>query len=204
MDRRELYPPEAMNLPIYHGVQLIKKGAMKMNNKRFYTREEVEATGKPFFTGHRWIGLDGHQKRILLTRTRCQKLNRPVGNGENPAAFRYSIHAPANEKYIPLYDRTKEKISEEELFPREIYPIRSQTRLRRLSLTDIIGQKKNLIIETFERTTFKKTGLNAVDMQTQEVLPLSHIYYRIRNIRDHNGNIIAKRKSPQKELFLVM
>jgi len=174
-----------------------------MNQKGYLTRAKAEATGKPIFTGHRWIGITDEKKRILLTRNRCQELGRPVQNGESPAAYRYSIHASSQEKYIPLYDRTHEKINKNDLYRKEVYPFYLKKHKERISLSDVVGSKRSMTIETFEKRRFKKKGLHAVDLTSNEVIPLSQIYYRIRVIRDQNGNLIAKRLSEHKELFLV-
>ncbi|MGC4379387.1 hypothetical protein WD019_21120 [Fictibacillus sp. Mic-4] len=93
-----------------------------INPLNFHTREEVEFFGKPFFTGHRWFGLEDEKKRIFLTKTRAAKLGFPIAETEEPAAYRYTSNGPAKLKYVPVYDRTNCDISEKELFPNEIYP----------------------------------------------------------------------------------
>lgn len=88
----------------------------------FVTRNHVEATGKPFFTGHRWIG-GFPSSRILLSRNRCYEFGFPVRKGEEPAAYRYTVNGPDKQKYVPLYDRTDAPINPEFLYPKEMYEI---------------------------------------------------------------------------------
>lgn len=89
----------------------------------FYTREEVEFFGKPFFTGHRWIGNfnDKDNRKILLTRSRCNHLGYPVGDTEEAAGYRYTINGTGDRKYVPVYDRTASRIPVDALYPKEVY-----------------------------------------------------------------------------------
>lgn len=169
----------------------------------FLTRQEVERTRKPFFTGHRWIGISDNRRRVLLSKNRCQKLGRPVQVNEQPAAYRYSVHGKGRQKYIPLFDRTHENIQFDQLYRKEIYPFQPTKRQTRVSLIDLAGIEKGLIIETFEKTIYRKSGLNVVDLSSNKILPLSRIYYQIRNVRDKNGMMIAKRKNVKQELVLI-
>lgn len=60
--------------------------------KNFYTRTEIDLFKKPFFTGKRWIGFDEEElTKILLTQSRCAVLGFPVGDNEQPAAYRYTV-----------------------------------------------------------------------------------------------------------------
>lgn len=169
----------------------------------FKTRREVEQTGKPFFTGHRWIGFQDNRRRILLSRTRCRQFGRPVQANEHPVAYRYSVHGQAKQKYIPLFDRTHEKLEIDQLYRKEIYPFQPNKRKTRVSLVDLVGIEKGLLIETFGTCTYKKSGLNVIDLESKEILPLSQIYYHIRNVKDSNGTMIAKRKNNRQELILI-
>ena len=88
----------------------------------FYTRQEVEFFGKPFYTGHRWIGFEDNKFRILLTRSRCKHFGFPVGENEEATAYRYTIEGTAERKYVPIYDRTKYDIPLNKLYYKEVYP----------------------------------------------------------------------------------
>lgn len=78
---------------------------IELKNKSYFTREEVEQTGLPFSTGHRWIGTI-QDICILMTKSRCNAMNVPVTDDEMPVAFRYTVNGPGPEKYVPLFDRT--------------------------------------------------------------------------------------------------
>lgn len=70
----------------------------------YYSRQEVEATSCPFWTGSRWIG-DFPDICVLLTKTRCKHFGFPVADDEQPVAFRYTTNGPGTHKYTPVYDR---------------------------------------------------------------------------------------------------
>lgn len=98
---------------------------MPKNPLSFFTREEVEFFGKPFFTGYRWINpFIDNDKKVLLTRSRCAYFGYPVNDDEEPCAYRYTQNGPAERKYVPLYDRTNFDIPVAELYYKEIYPIK--------------------------------------------------------------------------------
>lgn len=104
------------------------------NAKGWYTKEEVQETGLPYYIprSERWTH-EPYPFAVLLTRTRCKELGIPaLRNGnEGPSAFRYASaagHGGTNEdkkhKYIPLYDRTDVfeagEISMDKLYKHEI------------------------------------------------------------------------------------
>lgn len=91
----------------------------------FFSRAEVEFFEKPFYTGHRWIGFNDDNMRVLLTRSRCKELGYPVHENEEATAYRYTINGSADRKYVPVYDRTNCDLPLEKLYSKEVYPKKS-------------------------------------------------------------------------------
>lgn len=59
-------------------------------------------------------------------------------------------------------------------------------------------------VRTFNKNIYKiKTGLILQDTVTKELKRLNDVYYDIRTVRDIKGNVIAKRKNPNSDLFVV-
>jgi hypothetical protein len=67
---------------------------LELKNKSYFTRDEVEQTGLPFYTGHRWFGTVQHFC-ILMTKSRCKELDVPVVDDEMPVFSLYSQWAGA-------------------------------------------------------------------------------------------------------------
>lgn len=59
-------------------------------------------------------------------------------------------------------------------------------------------------VRTFARKTFQVKGIIARDIETNEVVKISSIYYQIRTVRDKNRQTVAKRKNPNDELKRVL
>jgi hypothetical protein len=77
----------------------------------YYNKQEVEATGLPFWAGSRWIHPDKFKDMcVILTKSRAKHFRVPIEKGEQPAAFRYCVAGPGPHKYTALYDRTLEMI----------------------------------------------------------------------------------------------
>lgn len=109
------------------------------NERGFYTKEEVLATGLPYYipASKRWTSTP-YEFAVLLSKTRCKEFRMPVmgngvikedGSGEYPSAFRYAAAAGTGtddktHRYIPLYDRTdvwkSGEISLDKLYEHEI------------------------------------------------------------------------------------
>lgn len=83
------------------------------NEKGWYTKEEVLATGLPYYIprSDKWTH-EPYPYAVLLTRSRCKHFGIPaLRTGEKPSAFRFSAAAgtgtgDTQHRYIPLYDRT--------------------------------------------------------------------------------------------------
>lgn len=84
------------------------------NAKGWYTKEEVLATGLPYYIpkSKRWTSKP-YPFAVLLSKSRCKELGIPIlsSGREKPSAFRYAAAAGAGSgdnqhRYIPLYDRT--------------------------------------------------------------------------------------------------
>ncbi|BFH11209.1 hypothetical protein P4K96_01040 [Bacillus cereus] len=101
------------------------------NKKGWYTKEEVEATGLPYYipASRRWTAKP-YPFAVLLTKSRCKELKMPIlaSGREKPSAFRYAAAAGTGGstedkqyRYIPLYDRTAAYHEvKEELYDHEI------------------------------------------------------------------------------------
>jgi hypothetical protein len=55
-------------------------------------------------------------------------------------------------------------------------------------------------IRTFDNEVYMIKGNLAVNKDNGDIKPVSHIYYNVRNVRNHQKKMIAKRKSPADEL----
>lgn len=82
------------------------------NEKGWYTKDEVQETGLPYWiaASKRWTHAP-YEFAILLSRSRCKELGAPIlsDGHEHPSAFRYAAAAGKGDnrhRYIPLYDRT--------------------------------------------------------------------------------------------------
>ncbi|MEO3947661.1 hypothetical protein [Gorillibacterium sp. CAU 1737] len=84
------------------------------NEKGWYTKEEVLATGLPYYipASKRWTAMP-YDYAVLMTKSRCKQLGMPIlsSGNEDPCAFRYASGASMGSdtkayRYIPLYDRT--------------------------------------------------------------------------------------------------
>lgn len=102
------------------------------NEKGWYTKEEVQETGLPYYIGSskRWTH-EPYPFAVLLTKSRCKELGMPIlSNGnEKPSAFRYAAGAgtgtgDSKHRFFPLYDRTsvfeKGELSTSILFKNEM------------------------------------------------------------------------------------
>lgn len=59
-------------------------------------------------------------------------------------------------------------------------------------------------VRTFSKDIYEvKSGLLVKDIHTEKVLKLQDIFYDIRTVKDVHGNIVAKRKNPQRELHII-
>lgn len=59
-------------------------------------------------------------------------------------------------------------------------------------------------VRTFSRDIYEvKSGLLVRNIHTNKVYKLHDIFYDIRTVKDANGNIVAKRKNPHRELYIV-
>lgn len=85
------------------------------NEKGWYNKEEVLATGLPYYIPRsgRWTH-EPYDFAVLLTKSRCKGFGIPIlckMGYEAPSAFRYAAAAGTGtddklHRYIPLYDRT--------------------------------------------------------------------------------------------------
>lgn len=88
----------------------------------YFTKSEVSLTGLPYWDGQKWMFAERMMSRkILLTKSRLQKFRSAVGKKETPVAFKFSNNGPVPYKYAALYDRSRLEISEDELFPGELF-----------------------------------------------------------------------------------
>lgn len=55
-------------------------------------------------------------------------------------------------------------------------------------------------IRTFDNEEYTIMGTVAVNNDNGDIRHVSHIYYNVRNVRNHQKKIIAKRKSRNDEL----
>lgn len=55
-------------------------------------------------------------------------------------------------------------------------------------------------IRTFDNQEYVVSGNIAVNKKNGDITNLARIYYNVRNVRNHQQKIIAKRKSPDDEL----
>lgn len=55
-------------------------------------------------------------------------------------------------------------------------------------------------IKTFDNQEYIVNGNIAVNTKNGDITNLARIYYNVRNVRNHQQIIIAKRKSPNDEL----
>ena len=82
------------------------------NEKGWYTKQEVEETGLPYYIprSNRWTH-EPYELAALLSKSRCKQLRMPIlkNGNEKPSAFRYMASATgdSNHLYMPLYDRTE-------------------------------------------------------------------------------------------------
>ncbi|GEM05692.1 hypothetical protein HMI01_26800 [Halolactibacillus miurensis] len=59
-------------------------------------------------------------------------------------------------------------------------------------------------VRTFSKDIYEvKSGLLVKDIHTNKVFRIQDIFYDIRTVKDANGNIVAKRKNPQRELHII-
>lgn len=59
-------------------------------------------------------------------------------------------------------------------------------------------------VKTFSRDIYEvKSGLLVRNVHTNKVYKLQDIFYDIRTVKDAKGNIVAKRKNPQRELCII-
>lgn len=171
----------------------------------YFSKEEVASSGLPYFNGFEWVGISNTARKILLTKNRCKMLNKPLQKHEDIAAFRYVLHGKSGKNYVPLFDRTNDRIPRNRLYIKEIipyYPAKSRRKLQRLSMYDLAGKKGPLRIITFDGTAITKIGLSFFNEYTQTETKISHFYYRIRIVLDSKGTILAKRKHLNQELYL--
>jgi hypothetical protein len=84
------------------------------NDKGWYTKEEVLASGLPYYIprSDKWTS-EPYPFAVLLTKSRCKQLGMPIlrSGNEKPSAFKYIANGGAgtgdlNHRYAPLYDRT--------------------------------------------------------------------------------------------------
>lgn len=62
----------------------------------------------------------------------------------------------------------------------------------------------NCTIRTFNKEIYEvRTGLMVKNLHTNNFRKIEEIYYNIRTVRDKNGKVIAKRKNPNQELYVV-
>ncbi|MCY8231703.1 hypothetical protein [Priestia endophytica] len=71
-----------------------------------------------------------------------------------------------------------------------------------LSLDDIMESGKDF--STFELKGYKIEGNTAIHPETQEAILLQDILDKIRNVRNEQEKIIAKRKNPSDPLSAVL
>lgn len=87
--------------------------------RRWWTKEEAEATGLPIFGFYKWSDGKEPSAQILLTESRCAELGVPVRTEELPVAFRFSVNGEAKRKFCRLFDRTGQ-VNESDLLEKEI------------------------------------------------------------------------------------
>lgn len=75
-----------------------KKKINKLNSYGFYTAEYCKTTKKPMFQANEYEPF----KDVLLSKTRCKEIKKPVIEGENIYAFLRVMHG-----YCALYYRKK-------------------------------------------------------------------------------------------------
>lgn len=67
-----------------------------------------------------------------------------------------------------------------------------------------LDYNNQVTIRTFNKEIYiLKSGLFVQNVETQQLQRLQDIYYKIRTVRSIKGNIVAKRKNPKSDLFLV-
>lgn len=59
-------------------------------------------------------------------------------------------------------------------------------------------------VRTFNKEIYEvKASLVVKNVQTHTLKKVEDIYYDIRTVKDKHGKVIAKRKSPNQELFIL-
>ncbi|PKR83060.1 hypothetical protein [Heyndrickxia camelliae] len=82
---------------------------------------------------------------------------------------------------------------------------KTKCKLPKMSRFHFIDLMNRASVRTFNKQVYQlKQGLLVQNTTTSEVKRLTDIYYEIRTVRDKKGNVLAKRKNPNSELYKII
>ncbi|AZS17410.1 hypothetical protein [Paenibacillus lutimineralis] len=90
--------------------QWLNKHQAKASGKPCFIPRQIQIDGNWIWDG-KWAGAPPPVCDILLTYTRCQQLECPVGPKERPAAYVYKQSEPSKFRYVPFWARFAEQIN---------------------------------------------------------------------------------------------
>lgn len=79
-----------------------------------------------------------------------------------------------------------------------------KVKLRKMFRFGFLDLKNQVTIRTFDKQIYiLRSGLLVQNIETNQLRRIEEIYYDIRTVRSIQGNIVAKRKNKNSDLYMI-